>query len=402
MNQAFFIENRQHLATVTNGGLVVVAGHTTLQQTNDTSFPFTQEANFWYLTGIEAPDWWLIHDGSRGKNWLVAPVVSQTHQIFEGSLSWDEAKRISGVNDVISRDEADGLLRELAKKHSLVYAPGDDPYAKYYDFVLNPAAKEMWKRLERVFTDVVDCQKELATLRAIKQPEEIAAVKKAIQLTNEAFTIVKQKLPEMKYEYEVEAEFSYYFRKNGADGHAYEPIVAAGKNACTLHYIDNNARLKKRELLLLDIGATWRGYPADITRTYALGEPTKRQLEVHAAVQQTQQRIIASLKPDLSFQEYQQQVDDSMSDALISLDLMRDKTDQANFRKYFPHAISHGLGVDVHDSLGSAHHLQPGMVLTVEPGIYIPEEGIGVRIEDDILITETGHTNLSGKLPTAL
>jgi len=402
MEQAFFRGNRRHLTEKLSGGLVVLAAYSPLQRQSDMTHTFMQEANFWWLTGIEAADWWLIIDGPRGKSWLAAPSVSRSHAIFDGSLSWEVARTISGVDAVISHDEADTLLRELSRKHSLVYTLGDDPYAKYYDFILNPGPKEMNKRLERIFSDVVDCRKELANLRAHKQPAEIIAIKKAINLTIDAFEIVKQKLPELRYEYEVEAEFSYYFRKHGSRGHAYEPIVAAGKNACTLHYIDNNARLKKRELLLLDIGASWQGYPADITRTYALGEPTKRQMQVHGAVLSAQKAIINLLKPELALEEYQRQVDRIMIEALLSLGLMTDADDQVHFEQYFPHAASHGLGVDVHDSLGTTRYFQPDMVLTVEPGIYIPEEGIGVRIEDNILITSTGHTNLTARLGTSL
>jgi Xaa-Pro aminopeptidase len=217
-----------------------------------------------------------------------------------------------------------------------------------------------------------------------------------------AFEEVKASLDSLAYEYEVEAEFSYLFRRSGAKGHSYDPIVASGKNACTLHYGANNAKMKKRDLLLLDIGARHEGYAADITRTYALGEPTKRQREVHAAVQQAQADIIKLLRPDLSVEQYQRDVDGIMTRALMSLGLMKSESDEANFHKYFPHAVSHGLGVDVHESLGAPRVFQPGMLLTVEPGIYIPEEGIGVRIEDDILITEKGRTNLSARLSTDL
>ena len=211
----------------------------------------------------------------------------------------------------------------------------------------------------------------------------------------------KTGLSKLKTEYEVEAEFTYYFRRHNAQ-HAYDPIVAAGGNACTLHYGDNAARLKKRELLLMDIGARSDGYPADITRTWAIGEPTKRQREVHAAVQEAQQRIIALIAPDLAVDAYQREVDEIMIDALMKLGLMKSRNDEKAYHRYFPHAVSHGLGVDVHDSLGRPKRLLVDMVLTVEPGIYIPEEGIGVRIEDDILVAPGGHENLSGALSTEL
>lgn len=402
MQIAFFSNNRQSLSQTLNGGVVVLSAYAQMQRGNDMAFAFEQEANFWWLTGIDYPDWWVIIDGTRGKSWLVAPKISESHQIFDGSLSAAAAKAISGVDAVLSNDEAQDLLRDLSKKHSVVHALGEQPHAEHFDFVMNPAIKSMREHVGRLFATVQDCRKQLAVLRAIKQPDEITAIKSAIAVTIDGFERVKSKLASTNYEYEIEAEFNYHFRTHGADGHAYDPIVAGGKNACTLHYIANSDKLKKRQLVLLDIGARHGGYAADITRTYAYGEPTKRQIDVHAAVQLAQQEIITLIQPNLSVEQYQRDVDRIMSNALMSIGLMRDIDDTENYHKYFPHAISHGLGIDVHDSLGSPKYLEPGMVLTVEPGIYIPEEGIGVRIEDDILVTSSGNVNMTKRLSTDL
>jgi Xaa-Pro aminopeptidase len=401
--QNFFVTNRQRLMAELKGGVAVLGAYTGMQRSNDMAYPVDQEANFWWLTGLEVADWWVIVDAKRGKSWLVAPRVSEMHQIFDGSLSENEALKISGADGVLARDDAKSMLRDMAKKHSVVYALGDLPHAEQFDFTVNPAQKKLYDQLSRTFNSVQDCRKILAKLRAIKQPAEVARIKKAIKLTADAFDHIKSLLDVVQYEYEIEAEFSYFFRMRGAKGHAYDPIVAGGKNACTLHYVANNARLKPRELVLLDIGARMDGYAADITRTYAVGgEPTKRQIEVHEAVQTAQQRIIKLLKPRLSVEQYQKDVDTIMAEALLHLGLVRGLDDEERYRKYFPHAVSHGLGVDVHDALGGPRMLQPGMIITVEPGIYIPEENIGVRIEDDILITEKGATNLSARLSTSL
>lgn len=372
-----------------------------LQRSNDAAHIFEQEANFWYLTGITEPDWWLISDGSRGKSWLVAPDIDEVHRVFNGGLSSDQARTISGVNDIIARKDCEALLRDLAKKHSVVHTLGDHPYKDHFSFVENPAQKKLTSVLERVFNAVQDCRKDLAQLRAIKQPEEIVAMKKAIRLTTDAFSHVKEMLPSLRYEYEVEAEFDYYFKKQSAH-HAYDPIVASGPHACTLHYSTNDAKLKKNSLLLMDIGARLGGYSADVTRTYSIGTPTKRQMEIHRAVENAHKEIIALLAPGVSMSSYQDNVETIMKQALISVGLMKDSEDERSYRSYFPHAVSHGLGIDTHDALGAPEHFKEGMVLTVEPGIYAPKEGIGVRIEDDILITKTGHDNLSGRLPTGL
>ncbi len=384
------------------GGLVVLSAYTSVQKQNDMAFEFQQEANFWYLTGIEQPDWLVIIDGSTGEEWLMRPEVDEVHEIFDGSLSAERAGEVSGVKKVLSHDEGMALLRKLAKKHSVVHAIDNPPYSDRFNFSVNPAISAHKKMLERIFNSVVDCQKELAKLRAIKQPEEIKAIQKAINVTIDGFHKVKDSLQSAKYEYELEADFSYHFKHGGGWNHAYDPIIAAGKNARTLHYVDNNAKLQTKQLVLMDVGARVDGYAADITRTYAKSEPTNRQREIHRAVEAAHHDIVALLEPELSVEEYLRGVDMRMKAALIEVGLLKDASDTETYRKYFPHAISHGLGIDVHDSLGGARYFEPGMVLTVEPGMYIPEEGIGVRIEDDILITKTGHKNLSAKLSTSL
>lgn len=397
MTTDFFKGNRRLLSQAVNKKIIILSAYNQTQRSNDSASSFEQEASFWWLTGIDMPDWRLVIESK--KSWLVAPDIREQRIIFDGALSWDKAKMISGVDEVISAEEYRLLIGELAKKYDTVFTIGKDPHEKQYDFSVNPAPEHLRKELKKSFTNIKDCRPELARLRAIKQPEEIASMKKAIALTVDAFKAVKKRLSGFEYEYEVEAEFSYHFRKNGAKGHAYEPIVAGGKNACTLHYIQNQDPLNKNELLLLDIGARVDGYPADITRTYQLGEATKHQKQVHAAVESAHKEIISLLKPGLSVIEYQEKVDEVMKRKLTELGLLKKPGD---YRKYFPHAISHGLGVDVHDALGRPTEFKEGMVLTVEPGIYIPEEGIGVRIEDDILVTKDGHENLSAALPTSL
>jgi len=399
MKPAFFISNRNKIIEATQEGLLVFAGYRQLQQKGDMAARFEQEANFWWLTGIEAPGWWLMIDRHSARSYLIAPEVEAVHELFDGSMSHDEAKKMSGVDGVLSARDGEALLKKYATEHTVVFTLGKDPMAKHYDFVLNPGPMAMLARLKRMFEMVIDCRIDLARLRAIKQPEEIAAIKKAVALTVDAFNDIKPRLDSLQYEYQVEAEFTHYFRSRGVEGHAYEPIVAGGKNACTLHYTQNNSSLKKSELLLLDIGARVGGYAADITRTYGIGEPTERQLAVHQVVEAAHHEIIALLKPGLSIEVYVEKVDEIMKSALGKLGLLKSPTD---YRKYFPHAISHGLGIDVHDSLGRPSEFLEGMVLTVEPGIYVPEEGIGVRIEDDILITAEGAENLSAALPTSL
>jgi Xaa-Pro aminopeptidase len=396
MNPDFFSANRRAILKQLQGGaLIVLSGYGEMQAVNDSAASFVQEANFWYLSGIEQANWWIVLDGLHGTEWFVSPELSETQKVFDGAYDANNIKRISGVKSIISRDDAVRRLRELAKHHSIVYTTEQPAYLKdHAHFQLNTAQFELKKMLDRTFQNVQSCNKELARLRTIKHPDEIKAIEKAVSLTSSAITAMKSRLDTAKYEYELGAELTYIMQSRGA-GHAYDPIVASGKNACTLHYVANNDRLSKKELLLIDAGARVNGYAADISRTFAIGQPSKRQLAVHAAVVEAQQNIIQLLKPGLSFKEYDEKVELIMKNALEKLGLSTER-----YREYFPHSVGHGLGRDVHDPLFGYDELVTNMVLTVEPGIYIRDEGIGVRIEDDILITENGHRNLSKAIST--
>jgi len=363
------------------------------------AYLFTQESNFLWLTGIYEPTWQLILDGKNRRSYLVEPPISDTTRIFEGAADAEYIKKISRVDEVIQPKDAQVLIKKLSQEYDTVYSLGPDPRRDHFDFMLNDGPITQWNELQHQFKVVKDMRPILAKKRAIKSKYEITSMKKAIDISIDGLRSLKNNLKEQHYEYQLEAQLSHTFRYAGAQGHAYDPIVASGANACTLHYTKNNDALPKNGLVLIDAGARVNGYCADITRTYAIGTPTKRQIAVHAAVEKTHHAIIALLGPEKSVKEYHEQVDVIMIEALKSLGLYKKPAD---YRKYFPHAISHGLGVDVHDSLGAPTHFKPGMVLTVEPGIYIPEEGIGVRIEDDILITKTGIENLSGDLPTSM
>jgi len=396
IDSAFHTGNRRSFQNLIGDELFVLSGYEAVQLTGDREVPFEQEANFWYLTGIEEADWQLILDGSFVA--LVRPDVDPIHAVFNGGLSTEEAQKVSGIDTVISFEEAAEHIKRAAEDKKIASTIQQD-WARH-GFTPNPAPEKLHRKLKKLFGEVTNRRLELARLRAIKQPVEILAIREAIDLTVEAFALVARQLQDLNYEYEIQAEFDYHFAKHGST-HAYEPIVATGKNACTLHYVKNTEQLRAGELTLLDIGARVQGYSADITRTYAYGEVSSRHKAVHEAVERAHKEIISLLKPQLSVKEYHESVDQIMSRELQGLGLI-DNLDDPRYRDYFPHAVSHGLGIDVHDPLGAPEYFLEGIVLTVEPGIYIPEEGIGVRIEDDILITSGGHENLSIKLPTSL
>ncbi len=388
MDKDFYTLNRENLMRQISGPIIITA-YSAMQRCFDESWKFEQEANFWYLTGIDDPDWKLIID--NGKSTLVRPDTSEIYDIFNEHINSDQACKISGVDDVINQSEYKSWIYNISKTAVNTIIPQTQAD---FEFVLNPAQSELVKQLKSQFKSVNDIRLVLHKMRAIKQKPEIMMMRRAINLTRSAFDAVKSELQNYTFEYEAQAKFSYEFERAGAD-HAYDPIVASGVNAVTLHYNSNRSGLSKDQLVLIDVGAKYGGYCADITRTYFYKEITDRQKLVHDAVKAAKDQIIKLIKPGVPVRQYLEKSDEIMRQALKSLNLYNSEND---FRRYYPHAISHGLGIETHDPLGAPSIFKSGMVLTVEPGIYIAEENIGVRLEDDILVNDSGSENLSGQL----
>lgn len=394
---SMFARNRQRLFESMGGSLIVLTAYDLMQLSGDMEATFLQESSFWWLTGVEEPGWKVILDGSRQRAVLVRPERDRVTELFSGGATNEGITERSGIAEIIEMREFEPTLRQLHRTHSTVYTLAEQ---RTQHFVTNPANKQLTAALKRIFDSVQECSQQIARLRAIKQPDEIAAIERATNLTIEAFLYIRDHLADFRNECEIDAEFSYRFRRAGST-HAFQPIVASGPRASMIHYVANNHKISARDAIVMDIGARVDGYSADIARTYCRN-PTKRQRAIYSAIESASQQIIALLRPGVSVVGYLQKTDEIMKHALHSVGLLQDMSDDETYRQYFPHAIGHGLGVDTHDSLGNPRIFEPGMIVTVEPGIYIPAEGIGMRIEDTILITETGSRNLSGKLPTLI
>lgn len=399
----FFKRNRDNLRKLFTGTApIVLTAHGLLQRSADSTYPFRQDSSFWYLTGINEPDIILVID--KEKEYLIVPDRDASRQAFDGSIDFDDLKNKSGIEDVLDEKtgwkQLSGRLGRVGHVATLAASPS---YIEAHGMYVNPARRRLIKRLtaEKEGIELLDLRQHLTRLRMIKQEPELAVIRQAIDLTAKGFKKLKRGLKDIEFEHEAEAVFTALFRQNGYN-HSYEPIVAYGTNACTLHYMANNSRVGKDGLLLLDVGADVEGYAADISRTYSLsGEPTKRETQVWQATLEVQEYAISLLKPGVVVADYEKQVEAYMGEKLRELGLIK-IIDHDNVRQFYPHATSHFLGLDVHDVADYERPLEPGMVLTVEPGIYIPEEAIGIRIEDDVLITDDGIEVLSAKLPREL
>lgn len=397
----FFVGNRRRLRELFTGTApIIVTANGLLQRGGDSPYKFAQDASFWYLTGIDEPDLILVLDKDR--EFLIVPGRSSIRETFDGSVSQAELSRRSGIEAIY--DDLEGweqITKRLKKVRHVATLTVPPAYVERYGLYVNPARAALVQRLKEVNNDLelLDISAHLTRLRMIKQPVEIAAIQTAINIT--AATIKQAckpgKLSKYSYEYELEAEISRGFRQRGASGHGFEPIVASGAQACMLHNISNNGQLSADELIVVDIGAEVEHYSADITRTLALGQPSRRQQTVHAAVLDVQNFAFDQLKPGTIMKDYEQKIEHYMGEKLRELGLIKSISHEA-VREFYPHATSHFLGLNVHDIGDYEQPLEPGIVLTVEPGIYIPAEGMGIRIEDDILITEKGIKNLSAKL----
>jgi Xaa-Pro aminopeptidase len=404
-DSAFFAGNRQKLRELFTGTApIVVTANGLLQRGNDSTFAFAQDANFWYLTGIDEPDIILVMD--RDKEYLIVPGRSDSRQAFDGSVSKDAISRRSGVKDVY--DDVDGweqLGGRLKKVKHVATLAAPLPYVEQYGMYTNPARAALHERLLGYNPELepLDLHQHLIRLRMVKQPQELAAIQQAIDVTIATIKAISRpsSLQKYAYEYEIEADLSRGFRRAGTSGHGFEPIVAAGERACTLHNVANNGKLAADELIIIDTGAEVEHYSADITRTIAMRQPSRRQQLVHAAVAEVQDFAFGLLKPGVSIKDYERQIEHFMGEKLRELGLIKTISHE-EVRHYYPHATSHFLGLNVHDVGDYERPLEPGMVLTVEPGIYIKQEGIGVRIEDDVVVTPDGIQILSRKLPREL
>lgn len=399
----FFRQNRDKLKTLFTGKApIVLTGNGLLQRNGDAEFRFRQDSSFWYLTGIDLPGVILVLD--KAKEYLIVPERDAVVEAFDGRTNFEELERVSGVKEIIG--EKDGWKRLNARMKKVQHVATLAPLPTYVDrfgLYTNPARGRLVSQLKEANAELelLDLRPHLARMRAVKQPLELAAIQTAIDITIATLKDVTVKLSTYDFEYEIEADITQGFRKRGAMGHAYFPIVASGKNTCTLHYAENNAPLKKAQLLYFDVGSEYEHYASDITRTYFLKEPTKRAVKVYQAVVEAQEFAKGLLKPGVLIKEYEAQVEQFMGEKLRELGLIK-TIDRESVRHYFPHATSHSLGLDPHDAIDYERPLEVGMVLTIEPGIYIPEEGIGVRIEDDVLLTDGGLKVLSDELPRVL
>ena len=412
IDKNLFINNRKNFAEkMAKNSIAVFCANEEMPRNGDQFYPYRQQSDFFYLTGIDRDCAYLIiypdHPNLEMREILFVEPYSENKVIWRGEMiDAKEAAEISGAKNVMYSDKFYSVMQDLALSCETIYLNTYE-YPKYECPVVT---------IQQRFLDEIKSKFPLHKfersapilnkLRMIKSLEEIEVTKQACDITAEAFRRCLKTVKPNLYEYQVQAEIEYTFKYNGANGNAYHPIVAAGKNACCLHYSANNKILNDGDLILFDIGCELKNYSSDLSRTIPInGKFTQRQKDCYNAVLRVMKEITKLYKVGGTIDEINRTTYRLMEDEMIKLglftaqDVANQDPDFPLYRKYLMHGMSHHIGLDVHDSVDKYEPFKPGMILTCEPGLYIREEGIGIRIENDLLITESEPINLFEGLP---
>lgn len=382
-----------------------------ISSNGDALYPFKQNTDLYWLTGIRQEDTMLIlFPDNPDKKYREVLILVRPNELKE---KWDgkrhratEATALTGIQTIVWLDSLDGLLQPMIHLADTIYLNTNENDRKANLLAVRDYryAEELKSRYP--LHNFERSAKIMRELRAIKSPHEVEILQKAIDITEKTFRRLLKFIKPGVWENEIEAEIYHEFMMNRSTGPAYGSIIASGDNARTLHYVANNQQSKDGDLILMDFGAEYGGYCADLTRTVpANGKFSKRQKEVYNACLHLHDYAKGLLKPGITIVKYTEMVGDEASKTfqkigLISkADVKNETPDNRAFRKYLYHGISHHLGIDVHDLGTKTEPIKAGMVFTVEPGIYIEEEKMGVRIENNVWITKSGNIDLMKNIP---
>ncbi len=408
-----FVKNRaKFMSQMRPKSLAVFNSNDIYPISADSTLPFAQHRDIFYLSGADQEETILVlfPDATEKKHREVLFVreTSEHIAVWEGAkLTKEQATAISGITTIYWLSDFERIFFDLMTEAQTVYFNTNEHYRQ---------AVETETREDRFITK---CKRDfpahmwaksnpiLQQIRGVKEPEEIKLMQHACDITEKGFRRILEFTEPGVWEYEMEAEFLHEFIRNRSKGFAYTPIIASGKNANVLHYIENNLQVKEGDLILMDVGAEYANYSSDMTRTIpANGKFSPRQKEVYNAVLRVKNQATNMLVPGTLWAEYHKEVGKIMTSELLGLGLL-DKADVQNedkdrpaYKKYFMHGTSHHIGLDTHDYGELKTPMKPNMVFTVEPGIYIPAEGFGIRIEDDVVIQDSGIPhNLMRNIP---
>jgi|TARA_B110000285_G_scaffold140265_1_gene157025 Xaa-Pro aminopeptidase len=412
LNGELFTENRRKFTDLLKPkSLAIFTSNDAYPTSADGHLPFKQHSDILYLSGADQEESILVlFPDAHKKELREVLFLKETNDliaVWEGAkYSKEEAFEISGIQTVFWLTDFDRVFHEMVVNSERIYMNGNEHLRAHVDTELRHDRMNKWIKETYPAHEFERSQPLLHRVRGTKSEKEIEVLRMAASVTKKGYERVLKFLKPGVWEYELEAEFMHEFLVNRSRGFAYTPIIAAGGNANVLHYIENNEQCNDGDLVLFDVGAEYGNYTCDVTRCFPVnGKFTARQKEVYNAVLRVHDGAISMLRPGIMLDVFHQQVGDLMTQELLALGLISAKDVENQdpswpaYKKYFMHGTSHYLGLDVHDYGLWTVPVEEGMVFTVEPGIYLPEEGIGIRIEDDIVITADGHENLTRSIP---
>lgn len=414
IGKELFIQNRQRLVKELRPNSLAVFNSNDVMPTNaDGTMPFRQNTDLFYLTGIDQEETILVvcpnFPEERYREVLFLREPNDLLEKWEGhKLTKREAQEISGVKTIAWTSDFPKLFHHMMAMGNVetAYLNTNEHYRSDVVVETRDARFVEWCKQKYPLHQYARVAPIMGKLRRVKQKREIELMQHACDITEMGFRRVLSFVEPGVWEYEIEAEFIHEFIRNRSRGFAYTPIIASGKNNVILHYIENNQLCQPGELLLLDVAAEYANYASDLTRTIPVsGRYSKRQKDVYNAVLRVHREAFKMLRPSVVYFEFQKEIEKLMESELLKLKLI-DKTDVKNqdpsnpaWRKYFYHGTSHMLGLDVHD-VGNMHDkVQLGSVWTIEPGIYIAEEGFGIRIENNVVIQKDKNFDLMKHIP---
>lgn len=408
-----YIKNRQKFVSQMKPNAVAVFNSNDIYPVSaDSTLPFAQHRDILYLSGVDQEESILLlfpdAPYEHLKEILFLRKTNDHIAVWEGEkLTKDHAFEVSGIKSVYWLQDFHKILKEVMAYASVMYINTNEHYRANIETETREARFVKWWKEHYPAHQVEKSNPILQKIRSIKEPEEIEAIQTACNITEKGIRRLLSFIQPGVMEYEIEAELAHEFIRNRSKGFAYTPIIASGKNANVLHYIENNQVCQDGDLILLDVGAEYANYASDLSRTIPVsGRFSARQKAVYNAVLNVKNEATKMLQPGTLWKEYHQEVGKIMTSELLQLGLL-DKADVQNenpewpaYKKYFMHGTSHHLGLDTHD-YGLLHlPMEANMVFTVEPGIYIPEEGFGIRLEDDVVIQPQGEPfNLMKNIP---
>jgi Xaa-Pro aminopeptidase len=414
INNELFKLNRKRLIRELKPGSVAVFNANDIMPTNaDGTMRFKQNSDLFYLTGVDQEETILVlcpdYPDKKLREVLFVRETNEQIATWEGhKLTKEEAREVSGIETILWTSDFQRIFNTMMVMGGVehVYLNTNEHYRADVLVESRDSRFIKWCKEKYPLHQYTRVAPLMSKLRTVKSRYEIEQMQEACNITEKGFRrILKFVKPGVK-EYEIEAEFVHEFLRNGSRGFAYEPIIAAGANSCVLHYVENNKVCKPGDVLLLDVGAEYANYNADMTRTIPVsGKFTKRQKDVYNAVLRVKRAAYKLLRPGTVYFDYHKEVQKVMEGELLKLKLI-DKTDIKNqtperpiVMKYFMHGTGHHLGLDVHDTGNMFDKIKEGMVWTVEPGIYIKEEGLGIRLENNVVITRNGVKDLMKNIP---